>query len=33
MDERQAQILEILDENYGEIGSGVEFPTPLSSRV
>ena len=29
MDERQAQILEILDENYGEIGSGLNLHTPF----
>ena len=33
MDERQAQILEILDENYGEIGSGLNFHTPFELLV
>lgn len=33
MDERQAQILEILDENYGEIGSGLNFRTPFELLV
>lgn len=33
MDERQKKILEILDANYGDIGSGLRFRTPFELLV
>lgn len=33
MDERQAKVIEILDETYGDIGSGLHFTTPFELLV